>query len=288
MTDLQKVELNILLAVDRVCDQLNIKYYLVCGSALGAVKYAGFITWDDDLDIGLMRPEYEIFVANAQKLLPEGYFLQNYRSDPYFPQVFSKVRDSKTTFIEKSAAKLPINHGVYVDVFPLDGYPCSGYKIHRLEALKKIYSIAAACSFQLPCSLKAKLFFSFERLIGIHKHTRHIMNAYDKLIASYPVKDSKVICNHGNWQGKLEYAPKDQYGEGKWANFEGLKVRIPEKYDAYLTQKYGDWRSDLAPDQKVGHHYAEVIDTNRPYTDYIVKLENEKIHLKRSDELQDG
>ena len=76
MTDLQQVEFKLLQAVDIVCKQLNIKYYLICGSALGAVKYSGFIPWDDDLDIGLLRPDYEIFVEKAQELLPNSYFLQ--------------------------------------------------------------------------------------------------------------------------------------------------------------------------------------------------------------------
>lgn len=67
MTDLQQVEFKLLQAVDIVCKQLNIKYYLICGSALGAVKYSGFIPWDDDLDIGLLRPDYEIFVEKDRK-----------------------------------------------------------------------------------------------------------------------------------------------------------------------------------------------------------------------------
>lgn len=104
MTDLQKKQLEMLRAVDKACEQLSLRYYLVCGSALGAVKYKGFIPWDDDLDIGMLRPDYEIFIENAQRLLPDNYFLQNYRTDPTFPQVFSKVRDSSTTFIEKSSA----------------------------------------------------------------------------------------------------------------------------------------------------------------------------------------
>lgn len=173
MTDLQQVEFKILQAVDAVCRQLHINYYLICGSALGAVKYSGFIPWDDDLDIGLLRPDYEIFVEKAQELLPNSYFLQNYRTDPAFPQIFSKVRDSNTTYIEKSAAKLSINHGVYIDVFPLDGYPKTPFEIRRLELLKKKYKLMAACAFQLPCSWCTKLFFGLERLLGIHKHLQH-------------------------------------------------------------------------------------------------------------------
>lgn len=269
MTDLQQVEFKLLQAVDIVCKQLNIKYYLICGSALGAVKYSGFIPWDDDLDIGLLRPDYEIFVEKAQELLPNSYFLQNYRTDPAFPQIFSKVRNSNTTYIEKSAAKLPINHGVYIDVFPLDGYPNRPFEIRRLELLKKKYKLMSACAFQLPCSWDARLFFGIERLLGIHKHTQRIMRKYEKLISSYPEEGSTVICNHGNWQGRLEYAPREQYGEGVWATFEGIKVRIPAQYDAYLTQKYGDWRADLPEEQKISHHYAKVIDLKNPYTDYL-------------------
>ena len=137
MHSLQQVELKMLQMVDDICRELHIKYYLVCGSALGAVKYSGFIPWDDDLDIGLLRPDYEIFVREAKRLLPDNYFLQNYRTDPAFPQVFSKIRDSRTTFIEKSAAGLAIHHGVYIDVFPLDGYPERRIAALRLEALKK-------------------------------------------------------------------------------------------------------------------------------------------------------
>lgn len=269
MTDLQRTELEMLRAVDKVCTQLCLKYYLVCGSALGAVKYGGFIPWDDDLDVGLLRPDYEIFCEKAGELLPEGLFLQNYRTDPAFPQVFSKIRDSRTTFIEKSAAKLPINHGVYIDVFPLDGYPCNKSGAFRLEALKKFYKLSAACAFQLPCSWGANLLFGVERMLGIHKRTQKIMEKYDRLIASFPVDDSKTVCNHGNWQGKLEYAPREQYGEGVWATFEGIKVRVPAQYDAYLTQKYGDWRADLPEEQKISHHYAKVIDLKNPYTDYL-------------------
>ena len=76
MHSLQQVELKMLQMVDDICRELHIKYYLVCGSALGAVKYSGFIPWDDDLDIGLLRPDYEIFVREAKRLLPDNYFLQ--------------------------------------------------------------------------------------------------------------------------------------------------------------------------------------------------------------------
>lgn len=117
MTPLQEKELALLKEFVAICDRLQLRYYLVCGSALGAVKYQGFIPWDDDVDVALPRKEYEIFLAEAPSMLPPQFFLQDYRSDPAFPAIFAKLRDSNTTFLEKSASRLNIHHGIYMDIF---------------------------------------------------------------------------------------------------------------------------------------------------------------------------
>ena len=137
MNELQKVEYSLLRNFISVCDRLGLAYYLVCGTALGAVKYGGFIPWDDDVDVALTRADYNIFCEKAQQLLPDYIFLQNYKTDSAFPSLYTKLRDSRTTFIEESAKSLPINHGVYIDVFPLDGYPENKKAITRFEKKKK-------------------------------------------------------------------------------------------------------------------------------------------------------
>ena len=120
----------------QVCQQLNLSYFLVCGSALGAVKYQGFIPWDDDMDLAMLRPDYEAFLAQAQALLPRHIFLQNYKTDPAFPAIYSKLRLSGTVFLEESAQHLPIHHGIFLDLFPLDGYPTEPTLQRRLERQK--------------------------------------------------------------------------------------------------------------------------------------------------------
>ena len=282
MNALQNAEFNILKYVIEICDKLEITYFLVCGSALGAVKYQGFIPWDDDVDIGIYREDYEKFCDKAQQMLPEYYFLQTYKTDPKFPAIFAKVRDTRTTYIEKSVSELNINHGVYIDVFPLDGYPCDPKSASMLEIRKKINTLKLSCvyKFNAKQSLKSKCFFVAERMLGYHKRTYRTVKKYEKMISQYKVTDSDLICNHGNWQGKLEYAPHSQYGEGAWATFEGLRVRVPENYDEYLTQKYGDWRAELLKEQQAGHHYYAVMDLEKPYTHYVEKVSKGKIRLK--------
>ncbi len=269
MNQLQNKELELLGLFVDVCKKLNLKYFLLCGSALGAVKYNGFIPWDDDVDVGLYREDYEIFIKEAPKLLPKHIFLQNYKTDPSFPQIFSKLRNSETAYIEKTVAHLPINHGIYIDIFPLDGYPEESKEQKVLEKKKTGYKRQLACVFETERGFVSRTVCFLNRLRGCHKRTRSIAEKYDSLVKGFSVEGSTVICNHGNWQGKLEYAPKEQYGKGAVMNFEGLEVTVPEKYDEYLTQKYGDWRAELPVEEQVGHHYYEIMDTEKSYKTYL-------------------
>ncbi|MCI8387079.1 MAG: LicD family protein [Clostridiales bacterium] len=281
MNELQSVQFEMLKSCVEIFDKLNLMYYLVCGSALGAAKYQGFIPWDDDLDIALPRKDYELFCKKGQQLLPKNLFLQNNNTDFYYPLIFSKVRNSETTYIEKNMSNRDIHHGVYIDIFPLDGYPESVDEQRKLEVMKRKYDLALISCLSNKYNWKVSSFIFVEKMFGIDRDPQKFVNKLEKYISSYSLDDSKIWCNHGNWQGKLEYAPQEQYGNGVWSIFEGLKVRIPEKYDEYLTQKYGDWRADLPEEQKVGHHYYEICDLNRPYTDYINDRKNGKIHLRQ-------
>lgn len=268
MNALQEKEFELLTLFTQVCDKLELRYYLVCGSALGAVKYKGFIPWDDDVDVGLMREDYKIFLEKAPSLLPDHIFLQNYRTDPAFPAIFSKLRNSNTAYIERSASRLPINQGIGIDIFPLDGYPEDEKEQVHLERYKEIYRRLLSTAY-LPNRKWKWLFIVPFRFLGIHKRTATIAHKYEMMVSKYPVAGSKMIANHGNWQGKLEYASAEQYGNGTWGEFEGLKVRIPEQYDTYLRQKYGDYHLDPPPEEQVGHHYYISYDCNRSYKELL-------------------
>lgn len=268
MNRLQAKEHELLRNFIQICERLGLSYYLVCGSALGAVKYGGFIPWDDDIDVGLPREDYEVFIAKAQPMLPKHIFLQNYHTDRHYPQIYSKLRDSNTTYIETSASKLDIHHGIYIDIFPLDGYPKSKCAQMRLELRKSVYHRLMAAAYLPDRWWKSALYLPL-RLLGFHRRTAKTAAKYERLVSQYSTADSLIWCNHGNGRGRREYAERSQYGDGKEAVFEGLTVKIPEQINAYLTQKYGDWRAELPECQKVGHHYYTMLDTEKPYTEYI-------------------
>lgn len=268
MNELQQKEFEMLKCFVDICERLGLRYFLVCGTALGAAKYKGFIPWDDDVDVALPREDYEIFCEKAEQMLPKEYFLQTYKTDKAYPCIFAKIRNSNTAYFEKTIAHLPINHGVYIDVFPLDGYPEDARLQKKLERKKRFFMLLVSSVHKSNCSLKVKILRKIFRLFGVHKETSKILEKLEKTISKYPTKNSKVWCNHGNWQGKLEYAPTLQYGNGTFVDFEGIKVLMPEKYDEYLTQKYGDWKADLPEEEKVGHHYYSLMDLNKSYIYY--------------------
>lgn len=268
MNDLQKKAFELLQTFVGVCEKWDIPYYLVCGSALGAVKYGGFIPWDDDIDVGLLREDYEKFLSVAPGELPEWCFLQNYMTDPMFPHTTTKLRNSNTTFIEDGVAHLAMNHGIYLDVFPIDGYPSGHFGKLIFEVTKKWNEWIALLNMKHSKTLQIRIRNQVLRLLGYHKKTNQACCRLENLYRSYAVQNSELWCNYGNGQGKLEYAPRWHYGEGAWVTFEGLPVRIPENYDAYLTQKYGNWRAELPQERQKSHHVGIIIDTENSYTNY--------------------
>lgn len=124
--ELRLVQENILVIlkeVVRVCIEEHIPYFIIGGTALGAVRHKGFIPWDDDIDIGMTRENYERFLRIFQKKADSSFFLQYYETETTTPFYFAKVRMNNTLFVEKYCSKLKMHQGVYLDIFPYDKIP---------------------------------------------------------------------------------------------------------------------------------------------------------------------
>lgn len=270
MNELQKVELDLFRCFLEICGKLNLNYFLVCGSALGAARHGGFIPWDDDFDVGMYREDYNKFMEQAPAILPDGIFLQNYKTDPEFPYVFAKLRNSNTTFVQTLMSNLNMNHGIYIDIFPLDGYPQDFREQKKLAVKRKHFRRQLNCAFNIqPKTLKGKISHSLFRLLGCHKRTPKIVTKYESLISKYPIEGSSIVCNHGTWYGERDYIAAEYYGKGSEAVFEGIVVRVPEQCDKYLSSLYGDWQTPPPPEKRQPSHDCEFCDTEKPYTEYV-------------------
>ena len=271
--DLKQCELQMLTAFVEVCERLNLKYYLVEGTLLGAVRHHGFIPWDDDIDVGMPRADYERFLREAQALLPEYYFVQSLYSEPEYHASFAKIRDSRTTFVESSVKKRPINHGVYIDIFPLDYVPKSEWLRRCIKYANIICTLRIVQVFTLPLRKTSIL-----KLIlrgGVQMLSKLCFPKLQQAVAAQTelfkaCKSSTLVTIYGSAWGEREVVPATWYGEGCYLTFEGLDVRVPSEYDKLLTQIYGDYMTPPPVEQQVGHHYAEVIDLDKPYTEYVL------------------
>ena len=278
--ELKQCELMILKEFISVCDKLKICYYLMGGTMLGAVRHHGFIPWDDDIDVGMPREDFEIFIEKGQDLLDHSLFIQTHDTDPEYPCAFAKVRNSNTTFIEASLRERNINHGVWIDVFPLDYYPeePNNGKRMRLRWNRYSFRIGRECFSRVPQMDKAPLAKRVERNIRSFLYTlsmpnvERIIQKREQMITSVP--KSNVYVNWSGAWGQKEVAPVDWYGEGLMTTFEGLQCRIPLEYDKWLTQVYGNYIELPPVEKRIGHHFSDGLDLYTPYLEYLKEHNN--------------
>lgn len=116
--------LNILIEIDRICHKYQIEYWLEFGTLLGAIRHKGFIPWDDDCDIGMMRTDFNRFKDVVSKELSADFFFQTKETDPKYRRKMAKIRSNKIKMIEHDESlNEPYHQGVYVDIFVYDFYP---------------------------------------------------------------------------------------------------------------------------------------------------------------------
>lgn len=270
---LQQCELNMFKEFIEICEKHHLKYFLLGGTLLGAVRHKGFIPWDDDIDVGMPREDYEKFLTLAQRHLSEHYFLQTFVTDPDFPLNFAKIRDNRTTFIENSVKNIKMNHGIYIDVFPLDYYPDDKLRQAQFDLANRMLTMRILKVFSLPIEVTGGRFKVMMRnivsmILNIAYPTvRSAVEKRDKLIKRNGI--SSLLANFSGAWGKKEICPSEWFGEGSTHEFEGLQVKGPLRYHEYLERLYGDYMQPPPPEKRRGHHYADVIDCDAPYTFYL-------------------
>ena len=275
---MQSIEVEMLKIFISICKENNLKYFLIGGSCLGAIRHKGFIPWDDDIDVGMPREDYEKFLEIAQEKLPPHLFLQTQKTDKQYYQNFAKIRNSNTSFMETYYRFLNINKGVFIDIFPLDGYKYTKFE----SMLLFLYTLRIRATYYIKKrSLKAKL-GRLASLILVPSLKTALKNK-EKLMRKYKYNESEYVVNHCGGYGKKEIMKKEIYGEGVAGKFEGIDVILPSNPDAYLKALYNNYMQLPPEEKRVSVHYTDVIDVDKPYTYYqnnTQKKESKWVFLK--------
>jgi len=259
----QAVLVELLEEIDRICKKHNIPYVVFCGTALGAVRHKGIIPWDDDLDVSMLRKDYEKFLEVAPAELKEQYFLQA-EGAKHWPMNFSKLRKNNTTYLEKYHPKDNETHqGIYVDIFPCDN-ASDNEKIRKLQFYASKVAIAKSLwkrGYETD-SVKKKVFMLFCCLLP---HKPFVKFAMRKKENSSQYVQTFLSCTSRYKKGIYK---RSWFTETVEMDFEHLEVPVAADYDGLLTTMYGDYMKLPNEENRKIKEHAVLIDTERNYTEY--------------------
>ena len=265
LEEVHNILLAYLLEIDRICKKHNINYFLAGGTLLGAIRHKGFIPWDDDADVMMLREDYDKFIKIVQSELPSNLFLQLPSTEKINHQVFAKIRINNTLFSTKFTGQfLDMHNGIFIDILAQDktGKSKLSQKMHIYATLltrSMVFNkwgktdIKTCGRFPIMCKLlnMAKnilpmnfLEFIQNKVILLHKNN----------------KKSKYLYDGMGRNLRRGAFPQEWLKDVIYVDFEGRKFPVPKEYDKYLTYLYGDYMQMIPVSQRKLSHSIVLMD----------------------------
>ena len=264
----QLIQLEILQEFDRICKKNSIPYQLIAGTLLGAIRHNGFIPWDDDVDVCLLREDYERFLEACKTDLSNQYFLQNCFTDPQSIVQFAKIRKNGTIFKGEHLDVYSQHQGIWIDIFPLDNV-----KPNTLVGLFHLLSITFWYMMSIS-SIKGRANQSkniIKKLFGNCAYV--ITRVYPKQKCDAKVQralkrfsqiETKYVNSLSNGITKAKFQMhlrrKDTFMKTIDWQFENYKFPVPENYDEVLSQNFGNYLELPPSESQKPHHRITVSD----------------------------
>ena len=259
LEQLKKIEIDLLVAVDKICQQQNLRYSLGGGTLLGAVRHNGFIPWDDDIDIMMPRPDYDAFISYClSHNVP--FSIKSWETDKTYVNLAAQIFNYDTVLEDDNTPAETTKIGVYIDIFPIDGLGDNhkeAVKLFKSTRFKRELLVAA----QWKKFLKSKThpwyyepvrfaFFLIGRLVNKQKIFKSILDVYTKI----DFNSSKFAGAVGGSYCEKEILPQKVFTEYIELPFENYKFKAIASYDTYLSSIYGDYMKLPPEEKRVSHH----------------------------------
>lgn len=260
---MQLLQLEMLVELDRVCKKNDIKYQIAFGTLLGAVRHKGYIPWDDDADVVMLREEYEKLKKCADQFDPDVCFFQDHSTESEYRWGYGKLRKTNTKHIRVGQEHLKFKTGVFIDIFPLDDAPKSiiGQIIQDRVCfcLRKIMWSEVG---RVVCKGSLKLWYFLLSRIPLESVFK-VLEHYTKKSRNDTPNDVRVLCFVSIGKMYIKHPLKERYAvPKKWFQefadytFEGKQLTGIKDYDGFLKFTYGDYMQLPPEDQRDPHSPA--------------------------------
>ena len=268
------IQLDLLMELDRICKNNGLQYFAAYGTLLGAVRHQGFIPWDDDADVWMLRDDYNK-LSSISNQFSSPYFLQNAETDPNYFMSFSKLRNDNTTCVRKTNICQGFHAGISIDIFPLDNtVPATGQEIYnRIKYLNMENSTYMRMKDPNP-SEEDKRRISMWSKIHPQEAYNEIQNLAQKNRNIETEHVSKVVCTIYPY-GK-DILKKEWFKDQSLLEFESMKIPVPIGYREVLSQIYGEYMKFPPLNERGSWHPNSklIIDPDIPYSIKINALLN--------------
>ena len=261
-SEIQKIIWKIMGEIKPFLDNNHIEYYMLGGTLLGAVRHGGFIPWDDDIDIGIPREQYDFFLTTIAKQLPTYMEVNTFYDDSSHHYYFARIVDTRFN-LKRTGSEVERTENAWIDIFPLDGMPNNAV----LRSLHKIRLLSARAFYHLATfdrvnlkrpnrPLSERIIIKFVQFTGFGRNNdeKKWLWKIDSLLKKYPYNESNWVVNFMGQYKFKEMFRKDKYGVGKLYTFEDSTLHGPIDADFILTQMYGDYMTP--PDEKDKNAHA--------------------------------
>ena len=257
LNKLHQVHQEILDEFNRICNKNKLTYFLVGGTYIGAIRHEGFIPWDDDIDVGMPREDYEKFINISKKELNNKYFLDCFETNPNYFFPYAKIKKNNTIFDEEVLHHLDNHKGIFIDIFPFDNVSKNNFGLRMRAILAKAIADAMACKNKikkLSSSLHPVITF-FLLILG----KRTLMRWQKKIVTYCKDNNSKYMCDIAFGYGyQKELIERYHVIPTRELPFAGKKYSCM-KDDVYLKNIYGDYMQ-IPPKEKRKTHKPLNID----------------------------
>lgn len=255
--EIHEITLNILKKIDEVAIELNLKYYLAYGSLIGAVRHHGFIPWDDDLDIMMLREDYEklitYFMEHEKELYP--YKIFSNRNNKDYPHMIARV--CNVDYPIEVENEIPCGMGVFVDIYPIDGMGNDKAAWQRMMKKRQQLIAGSYYATRKHFEIPKKRYRAFDKyllyLFAKWKGKNYFLDRLEQYKNRFSLDASRYA---GCIVWEQEMFEKEYFLETERLPFEGMLVMVPKQYDRLLRISYGDYMK-LPPveEQQPQHNY---------------------------------